>query len=258
MIELIDTHCHLHFPSFGLDPAQSLADARLAGVNKVICVGCSLNDSEQAIRLAAKHSEVWATAGVHPHNAADFLAAGQAGLQLTELLNQPKVVAVGEIGLDYYRLHAPKIEQEKALRLQLEIGQHSNLPFIFHVREAWEGFWPIFDDYRGISGVIHSFSAHPRQLKEALARNLYVALNGIVTFTPDPLLIEAVKQIPLERLLLETDAPFLTPKPFRGKICEPKHVRTTAEFLADLRGESLETLAKSSASNALGLFNLHN
>jgi len=256
MIEFVDTHCHLHFKDYGLDPEQVLASAGEAGVNRMVCVGCSLADSEQAIDFAAPHGGVWATAGAHPHGAADFLTDPGAVSKLTELLKRPKVVAVGEIGLDYYRSTATKTEQEKALRSQIEISLASGLPYVFHVRDAWEGFWPVFDSYQNVRGVIHSFSAQSKQLEQALSRGLYVALNGMVTFTPDRLLLEAAKLVPLDRLLLETDAPFLTPNPFRGKICEPKHVRNTAEFLADLRGESLETLAKSSVDNSLSLFSL--
>jgi TatD DNase family protein len=132
------------------------------------------------------------------------------------------------------------------------------LPFIFHIRDAWETFWPIFDSYKGLRGVVHSFSAHEEQLEQILGRGLYVGLNGIMTFTKDAQQLAAAKKVPLDKLLLETDAPFLTPKPYRGQRCEPKHVRNVAEFLAELRGETLEELAAATTKNAVGLFNLKN
>jgi TatD DNase family protein len=128
------------------------------------------------------------------------------------------------------------------------------VPLIFHVRDAFDDFWPIFDSYEGIRGVIHSFSAGLPELEQIQRRGLYVGLNGIMTFTKHVKQLDAAKAIPLARLLLETDAPFLTPQPFRGSICEPRHVRVTAEFLAELRGESLSELANATTRNAQSLF----
>src|SRR5690606_9318752 len=131
-----------------------------------------------------------------------------------------------------------------------------DLPLIFHVREAFKDFWSIFDDFRGLRGVVHSFTSDKRDLEQILSRGLYVGLNGIMTFTKRTEQLEAAKSVPLDKLVLETDAPFLTPTPFRGKICEPKHVRTVGEFLADLRGEKLEDLAAATTANARKLFKL--
>ena len=127
---------------------------------------------------------------------------------------------------------------------------------IFHVREAFEDFWPIFDEFKGVRGVIHSFTATQKELDDILSRGLYVGLNGIMTFTKQDAQLAAAKAVPLDRLVLETDAPFLTPAPYRGTICEPKHVRITAEFLADLRGESLAAIADATTHNARKLFDL--
>jgi TatD DNase family protein len=130
------------------------------------------------------------------------------------------------------------------------------LPLIFHVRDAFDDFWPIFDNFKGLRGVIHSFTATPRELEQILQRDLYVGLNGIMTFTKNADQLEAAKAVPLDRLLLETDAPFLTPVPFRGKICEPKHVVITAEFLSKLRGEFIGKLGQNTTRNAQTLFNV--
>jgi TatD DNase family protein len=175
---------------------------------------------------------------------------------LNKLSKNPKVVAVGEIGLDYFHEYTPRQKQIEVLRSQIEIGLPTKLPFVFHVRDAWDDFWNVIDTYQGIHGVIHSFSAHEEQLQKVLEHDFYVGLNGIMTFTKDEQQLAAAKKIPLGKLLLETDAPFLTPKPYRGKRCEPKHVVLTAEFLANLRGESLEGLAEATTKNASELFRI--
>ena len=255
-MELIDTHCHIHFADYPIDSATAIENATAAGVSKMICVGCSLGDSQLAVELARKFENVWASVGAHPHDGKDFLCDPKAQAKLKQLINEPKVVAIGEIGLDYFHQHVPRDQQEIVLRQQLEIGQQSGLPIIFHVRDAWDDFWRILADYDIKHAVVHSFSATKKELDQVLQRGFLVGLNGIMTFTKDEQQLEAAKQVPLERLILETDAPFLTPKPHRGKVCEPKHVRDTAEFLATLRGEELEILAKKTTANAKILFGI--
>jgi len=255
-MELVDTHCHIHFDDYPFDAKTVISNAAAAGVTKLICVGCSLSDSRLAVDFAAAHKNVWASVGAHPHDGADFLSDPKGTAKFKELLACPKVVAVGEIGLDYYHQNSSKADQEKSLRAQIEASSELGLPYIFHVRDAWEDFWRILDDYKIDRGVIHSFSAGPEHLDEVLKRGLYVGLNGIMTFTKDEAQLKAAKQVPLNRLLLETDAPFLTPKPFRGQTCEPKHARTTAEFLAGLRGESLDKIAAATSANVERLFGI--
>jgi TatD DNase family protein len=253
-MEFVDTHCHLHFEKFGADRQTVYQNAQAAGVKRMICVGTSIDDSQAAIGFVQDKPGLWAAAGVHPHDAEAVVnLQGQA---LRELLKRPKVVAVGEIGLDYYKSTTPRDIQETALRAQIEAGLPSGLPFIFHVRDSWKDFWRIFDDYKGLRGVVHSFSSGSKQLEAALGRGLSVGLNGIMTFTKDEAQLEAARRVPLDRLLLETDAPFLTPEPFRDELCEPKHAVTVAEFLSQLRGEPLGRLADISTQNAINLFNL--
>jgi TatD DNase family protein len=254
-MQFVDSHCHVHFDDF-LNPQEVLESAAASNVTKVICVGVSLGDSQKAVDFAKQHENVWATVGAHPHDGLDYLQNPQAEELLNKLSNSPKVVAIGEIGLDYFKDYSPREDQKKALVQQIELGLKTGLPFVFHVRDAWDDFWQIFDSYQGIHGVIHSFSAHTEQLEQALSRNLYVGLNGIMTFTKDEQQLEAAKKVPLNKLLLETDAPFLAPKPFRGQTCEPKHVLATAEFLAGLRSEKLEDIADATTKNATELFNL--
>jgi TatD DNase family protein len=212
----VDTHCHIHFDDYLSDAEQVVTDAAASKVKKMICVGVSLEDSQKAVDFAYKYENIWASVGAHPHDGADFLDHPNAVELLNKLSKNPKVVAVGEIGLDYFHENTPREKQIKVLREQIEFGLTTKLPFIFHVRDAWEVFWKIIDSYQGINGVIHSFSAHEGQLNEVLKRGFYVGLNGIMTFTKDEKQLEAAKKVPLDKLLLETDAPFLTPKPYRA------------------------------------------
>lgn len=286
MIELVDTHAHIHFDDYGLDPDEVLADARKIGVNKVIVVGCDLATSKKGLEFAVNRKGVWSAIGVHPHEAKDFLDQENAKQEFSDLLSQfsdmnsraesssairrpadapnsypktvpeHKLVAIGECGLDYYYEHSPKSQQIELLEFQLDLAQKHNLPVIFHVREAHSDFWPIYDNFPGIKGVMHSFSAGTKELNEALKRDLYIGLNGIMTFTKDEKQLESAKAVPDDKMILETDAPYLTPSPQRGKVCKPEHVRLTAEFLAALREQRVDELARYTSRNASQLFNL--
>jgi len=255
-MQFVDTHCHIHFPDYELDPEEVMQAAAVDGVTRLLCVGCTLSDSKLAIEFAKRHDNIWATIGLHPHESSVYVHDDLALQQFRELAGKPKVVAIGETGLDYHYMHSSKADQEKLLRFQLDVAAEHKLPLIFHIREAFEDFWRIFDQYDCPRGVVHSFSSHRHDLDEIISRGLYVGLNGIITFTNSQEQLEAAKGIPLERLLLETDAPFLTPVPFRGTICQPKHVRVTAEFLSHLRGEPLKQLAAATTRNAQALLGI--
>jgi TatD DNase family protein len=267
-MELVDTHCHIHEISGTTDVAKKwrkagitnvelvMKNAAAAAVTRLICVGCTPEDSELAVDFVQKRVDCWASVGIHPHEAAQYVDDQNALDRLVALAAKPKVVAVGECGLDYFYAHSPKDAQAKILRLQLELAQKYNLPMIFHVRDAFDDFWPIFDEFKNIRGVIHSFTANQAVLTEVLKRDLYVGLNGIMTFTKDAAQLAAAKAVPLDKLVLETDAPFLTPAPQRGTICEPKHVSVTAQFLTALRGESFDQLASATTQNAKRLFGI--
>ncbi len=253
-MELVDTHCHIQ--SAGLksggeritreiwSKASELTgggmvdSAAKAGATRLICVGCDLEDSRLAIDFAARHKGCWASAGIHPHEAKDY-QGGRKVPQFAALAAEPKVVAIGECGLDYHYGHSPKADQLNVLKFQIELALEAGLPLIFHVREAFDDFWPVFDSYggAGIRGVVHSFTDSSANLDKALERGLYVGVNGIATFTKDREQLNAYKSIPLDRLVLETDAPFLTPTPYRGTINRPERLGAVADFLADLRGE---------------------
>ncbi|HSX27384.1 MAG TPA: TatD family hydrolase [Patescibacteria group bacterium] len=270
-MELVDTHCHIQSlgSSSGEKVTRSLwakaddltadgviKDAVDGGVTKMICVGCSLEDSELAVGFVQSYESCYASIGIHPHESQNYVNAPDKLRQFRNLAGRDKVVAIGECGLDYYYEHSPKKDQQKILRFQLELAKEHDLPLIFHVRDAFEDFWPIFDEFDGLRGVIHSFSANIAHLNEILSRGLYVGLNGIMTFTKDKQQLEAAKAVPLDKLVLETDAPFLTPVPFRGTICQPKHVLETAKFLCHHRGETLEELSRATSTNAKELFGI--
>lgn len=255
-MQLVDTHCHIHFSDYQLDPEQVTEDAKKSGVTQLICVGCTLEDSKLGIEFARRHPNIKASIGLHPHEGSVYVEDDKVLQEFRTLASSPEVVAIGETGLDYYYEHSPKEIQKELLRFQLTVAQEHNLPLIFHVRDAFEDFFEILDDFEGVTGVVHSFTAHKKELDEIIKRGLYVGLNGIMTFTKDEKQLEAAKHVPIEKMLLETDAPFLTPTPYRGTICEPKHLRVTAEFLADLRGEELERIAAQTTQNAMRLFKI--
>lgn len=255
MHEHADEGVHQKWQKAGVTDADAVIDgAQQAGVSRLICVGCTVEDSALAVEFVQQREGLWASIGIHPHEAARYKDNEQTLATFTALASRPKVVAVGECGLDYYYEHSPKTDQEAVLRFQIELALTHNLPMIFHVRDAFADFWPIFDDYRGIRGVIHSFTAGRKEVDAALQRGLYLGLNGIVTFAKPGEQLEAVKAIPLQSMVLETDAPFLTPVPHRGKICLPEHVRLTAEYLSILRGEPLQDIALATTRNARALF----
>ncbi len=271
MTELFDTHCHTHEMVAKLTPVydkwredgverspdQVIADAKAAGVTRMLNIGTTLADSKLAIEFAAGRAGQWASIGIHPHEASDHLSSKVKTQFATLLEDGPaasKIVAVGECGLDYFYTHSPKEAQIEVLRFQIELALKHDLPLSFHVREAFDDFWPIFESYQGIRGVLHSFTDDETNLQRAIKHGLHFGVNGIVTFAKKPEQIVIYRTIPQHLLLLETDAPFLTPVPFRGKVCESKHVRITAEYLAELRGENLEDLAAATTANARALF----
>ncbi len=247
---LIDTHCHIHEPNYPLDIGDVLARARHHGVNQMICVGTSEQSSSEAVEFARNHEHIYAAIGVHPHDTKDGYKA------IEPLFTDPNVVAVGEIGLDYFYTHSPRVVQIRALEAQLQMALDHDKPVIFHVREAFDDFWPIFDNFSGIRGELHSFTDTKEQLEKALARGLYIGVNGISTFTKDEVQKEMFANVPVDRLLLETDAPFLTPIPFRGKVNEPAFVHSVAEHHAKIRGLSLDEIAAATTANATALFAL--
>lgn len=245
----IDTHCHIHEVDFPLALMEVQTRADEAGVTQLICVGTSEQSSRAAVDFAKKHPNAWASIGVHPHDTKE----GYDDIALLAGASD-RIVAVGEIGLDYFYTHSSKERQIDALKAQIEVALAHDLPIIFHVRDAFDDFWPIFDANTGIKGVLHSFTDTAENLQKALERGLYIGVNGISTFTKNEAQKEMFDSIPLDRLLFETDAPFLTPAPFRGKVNEPAYVRNIAEYHAQRRGISVDAIASATTANAHALF----
>lgn len=272
MPELTDTHCHIQSigqtdqgelttrqlwqKASSITADQTILRAVEAGVTRLVCVGCDLEDSRLAVDFVQQREQCWASIGLHPHEARQYAGQTEQLEAFAALAKQPKVVAIGECGLDFYYTHSPKANQLEVLTLQIELALTHNLPIIFHVREAFDDFWPLFERYQGVRGVLHSFTDSAANLDRALAHGLYIGVNGIATFAKDDALLTVYKTLPLQRLLLETDAPFLTPSPYRGTVNEPKNVGTIAGFLADLRGEDRESVISATTSNARRLFGI--
>jgi TatD DNase family protein len=269
---LFDTHCHIHelvrrttpvFDKWHEDdvertPESVIQAAHADNVGRMLCVGTTLEDSELAVEFVQGREGLWASIGIHPHEASDHQAPPEKERFKRLLRDSPykqKIVAIGECGLDYFYTHSPREAQIELLKFQIELALEYDLPISFHVRQAFDDFWPIFESYRGanIRGVLHSFTDTEQNLERAVKHGLHIGVNGIVTFVKSESQLVTYRTIPQRLLLLETDAPYLTPVPFRGKVCEPKHVRVTAQFLADLRGENLEDLAVSTTATARAL-----
>lgn len=274
-MQLVDTHCHIQsvgaFEGEAMtrslwekandaDPDAVVGRAVDANVSRMICVGCNLDDSRLAVDFVKTRENCWASIGIHPHEAEHYVKDAAARKRFADMASAPRVVAVGECGLDYYYEHSDKRSQRALLEFQIELALKHGLPMIFHVRDAFDDFWPIFESYyskaKPIRGVLHSFTDTQANLEKAIGHGLRVGVNGIATFTKNEAQQQLYRTIPLEVLLLETDAPFLTPVPYRGKICEPYHVRTIAEFLASQRGESVEAIAEATTQNAQQLFGI--
>jgi TatD DNase family protein len=251
-----DTHCHIHEAAYP-DQEGALTRAAEAGISRMICVGTDEITSAEAVAFAANYDNVWASLGLHPHDAAH----GLDGIGVLEKLlttyptpQAGKIVAIGECGLDYFYENSPRDQQIEMLEQQLQLAKDHGLPVIFHVREAFDDFWPIFDSFSGLRGVLHSFTDSVANRDAAITRGLYIGVNGISTFTKDESQREMFASIPLEKLLFETDAPFLTPVPHRGMVNEPAFITHVAHHIANLRSINLKELSRATERNATTLF----
>ncbi len=260
-LRLIDSHCHLHDTEFFADNREELYQQTIAAGIGIICVGTDERSSRQAVEFAVNRDYTWAAVGVHPHDSKD--GWNEVERLLKARADNSPIVAIGEIGLDYYYNHSPRDVQIQALEAQLQLAVDYDLPVSFHIRDGaagqvsvWDDFWPIFDNFHGVRGVLHSFTDTCLNLDKGFARGLYVGLNGISTFTKDQAQQELFASIPLERLLLETDAPFLTPKPFRGKMNMPRYVELVAKYWADNRNILFDDLSEATVRNTKNLFGI--
>ena len=246
MIEWFDNHCHL-----SENAEEEILKARKALVAGFINVGTDFETSSEAIEKAKILPDVWATAGVHPHEA----RKGIDGIE--GLLEDSNVVAVGEAGLDYHYDHSPREDQKKVFAQQIELANKSELPLVIHTREAWEDTFKILDS-EGVpkSIVFHCFTGGTIEAKECLERGAYLSFSGIITFKKSESLRDAASECPLDRAMIETDSPYLTPVPFRGKKNEPANVVLVGQELAYLQDKSPEEIALATTQNALDFYGL--
>lgn len=263
MASLTDTHCHLDFDRFDKDRERVIARSKERGLTRILIPGIDLATSRAAAALADEYEMIYAAVGVHPNSGSGWTADSRQ--ELEELANHPKVVAIGEIGLDYYWDKTPKALQRKVFREQLDMAAEFGLPVVIHNREAFEDVVPIlvdwqeqlaYDDNRLAEkpGVLHSYSGNIMQAEPVLDSGYYLGFTGPVTFKKAVEMQEVAQKMPLEKMLIETDAPYLTPHPYRGQRNEPAYVYYVAEKIAGLRGMSFDEIGKITSRNAKILF----
>lgn len=249
---LIDSHCHLFLMKE--DPSQAVDAARRDGVAGLVCVGIDADSSRRSRDLADALAGVFATAGVHPHTASDWGAA--AGAEIEELVGDPRVVAVGETGLDYHRMRSPAEDQRKAFRAHCSLAREAGKPLVVHTRDAWPDVLGILEEEGAERVVLHCFSGDAEIAREAAARGYLCSFAGNVTYPANGHLREAVAAVPEELLLVETDSPFLTPQSLRGGDNRPEHVREVVAAVASARGGDPEGLTAVTGANARRVFGL--
>lgn len=253
---LVDSHCHLD--RINLSPYNGQLDLAIAaaherGIQQMLCIGISLQNIQTVIDIAQAHPGVVASVGVHPCDVKEGTATAD---QLKAWSAQPKVVALGETGLDYHYETESKALQHQSFALHLQVGRETGLPVVVHTREARADTLALIKEYGSLehSGVLHCFTEDWDMARAALDLNYYISISGIVTFKNADQIRDVVSKMPLDRLLVETDSPYLAPVPYRGKPNEPKYVREVAQYIADLRGLSYETLAQQTSENFYRLF----
>jgi TatD DNase family protein len=247
---IVDTHCHLFLVD--REPSLVVETARAAGVERVICVGVDPETSARSLELADSIPGVFATAGMHPHDAQLFDAA--AGARIEELLHDPRVVAVGECGLDFFRMRSPAEDQIRALKVQIALSNECGKPAVVHVRDAWQDVLRVLDEGSADRVVIHCFSGDASVARECAQRGYWLSFAGNVTYPKNEHLRQAVRAVDRDRLLVETDSPFLAPQSLRGQPNEPANVSHTVAEVARVRDEDVENLASATTDNAKTVF----
>jgi len=249
---LVDSHCHLDFPDFTAEREAVIARARSAGVGTMLTISTRLDELAGVQAIAEAQDGIWCSVGVHPHEAKDHAALGWQ--ELVALAAHPKVVGIGETGLDFHYDLSPRDIQEQVFRAHIEASCATGLPLIVHAREADREIARILEEERPPPGVMHCFSSGRALAEAALALGFYISISGIVTFRNAEELRAIVRDVPLDRLLVETDAPYLAPVPYRGKRNEPAFVAATAAAVAALKGLEPQALAAATSANFFRLF----
>ena len=254
----IDSHCHLNLKDLDKDLPEILLRAKNTHIQKMITICCEMDEMEAVYQIAHCHDSVYASVGVHPHEAQkDLETYGEDVIReaLRSRTSLPKVVGLGETGLDFYYKNSPQKEQEKLFNVHLDVAEETGLPLIVHTREAEEDTIRLLKARKNpLKGVIHCFTGTQWLAHQALELGFYISISGVATFKNSEDLRETIKSIPLDKLLLETDAPYLAPVPKRGKLNEPSFMIHTATTVADLKGVSLETLSQATLANTKSLF----
>ncbi len=244
-------------PHFDADRLEVISRAREAGVSTLITIGTDLEDSRRAIALTEDYESIFVAAGVHPHDVKDIKDTEATYETLKSLAANNRVVAIGETGLDYHYLHSPSDLQQEHFRMHIEMARALDLPVIIHSREAGEDTIRILKESgHGISGVFHCFSGDMEMAEQALGMGFFISFSGVVTFKNAKKILDIVKATPLDRILVETDAPYLSPEPYRGKRNEPSYVVYVTERVAEVKGLSIETLGRTILNNAVSLFKI--
>ncbi|HJS39935.1 MAG TPA: TatD family hydrolase [Sphingomicrobium sp.] len=255
-MRLIDSHCHLNYEGLAERREEVLANARAAGVSGFLNISTRQREWDDVIAVAEANADIWATVGVHPHEADAHPDLGAAAL--IDAASHSDVIAIGECGLDYYYNKSDRTAQRDRFEAHIEAARASGLPLVVHTRDAEDDTAEILEqavNKGGVRGVLHCFTGSWQLAKKALDLGFYVSLSGIVTFKNAPDLQHTARKLPGDRLLVETDSPFLAPVPHRGRTCEPAFVADTARFVAELRGVDADTLAKQTTDNFFKLFN---
>lgn len=250
---LVDSHCHLNFPEFEKDLGQIIQNANQQGVTTFLTVNTRLDQTVHLQQIAETYERVFFSVGVHPHDAAEFISKDLAN-SLKILAQHPKAIGIGETGLDYHYNNSPRQDQRNSFCQHLQVSTELDLPIIIHTREADEDTLACLDDYPTAKGVFHCFSGSADLAKAALDRGFYLSFSGIITFKNAEELRQVVQFAPLDRILVETDSPFLAPIPHRGKRNEPAFTRINAEKIAEVKGLSFEEVAKETTESFFALF----
>ncbi len=251
----VDSHCHLDFDALSGDLDAVLARAADAGVSTMVTICTKLSEFDRVRRIAEAHQNIWCSVGIHPHNADSEPKTGAE--ELIRLAEHPKVIGIGETGLDYYYDYSPRDLQKAAFRKHIGAARETGLPLIVHSRDADEDMAEILSDEMGkgaYPGLMHCFSSSPALCQTAVGLGLSISLSGIITFNKADELKHIARDVPMERLLIETDAPYLAPVPHRGKTNEPSFVVGTATKLAEIKGVSVEEIATVTTANFFELF----
>ncbi len=254
---LVDTHSHIQLDDYDANRDEVIERARAAGVT-MMAVGVDVPSSVAAIELAKANDDIFATVGLHSHDAAgeEGEIAAEDFAAIAKLSEDPSVLAIGECGLDYYHDNSPKDIQIDIFKQQIELALKLNKPMVWHVRDAFIDFFEVIDQYPGVGGIVHCFTGTQSEMQQAVDRGFYIAYNGIMTFTKDPDQLETVKATPLDRIVLETDCPWLSPKSHRGRPNEPAYIVETAQFVANLRGDDYDDFCRATTGNAHNILGL--